>query len=117
MIPSDVLFESASHDLKTDATPYLASLAADIQNKHPDVTIRFVGHTDSRASDAYNFGLSERRAQALLDWFVAHGFEISRMSAHGAGESELLEVDVDESGQFKPEVGARNRRVEIQLIA
>lgn len=115
VIPSDVLFDTGSAELKPEATPYLTELAEDIEERHPGATLRFVGHTDSRGSEAVNLDLSRRRAEAVLEWFVVHGFQRSRLTALGAGESELQGPDFDEHGRFDDEAGARNRRVEIEI--
>jgi outer membrane protein OmpA-like peptidoglycan-associated protein len=50
--------------------------------------IAIVGHTDRSGSDAYNMGLSERRAGVVRDALVARGLSASMMSAQARGESE-----------------------------
>jgi len=116
VVPSDVLFDTGSADLKPEAGPYLDELATDIRDRHPDASLRFIGHTDSRGTEASNQDLSQRRAEAVLLWFAANGgFDPASMSASGAGESELLTPDVDSQGRFDEAAGAQNRRVEIEI--
>jgi outer membrane protein OmpA-like peptidoglycan-associated protein len=66
------------------------------------------GHTSTEGSEAYNLDLSERRAQAVVEFLVAKGFDAASISATGKGESEpLFRPDNDESSR------ELNRRVEI----
>lgn len=116
VIPSDVLFDTGRATLKPVATPYLQDLANQIRERHPGARLHFVGHTDSRGSVRANNDLSRRRAEAVLNWFAAHGFERGLLSAEGAGESHLLMPDSDASGRFNEAAGRENRRVEIQIL-
>lgn len=66
-----------------------------------------VGHTDRAGSDAYNVGLSERRAQAVASLMASMGIPDSAMTTSAQGES---------SPRVPTEDGVRNpqnRRVEI----
>jgi len=50
------------------------------------------GHTDSKGSDGYNQGLSERRAWSAMEYLVtAHKVDRSRLQTVGKGESEPLD--------------------------
>ncbi len=115
VIPSDVLFDSGQAILKPEATPYLQDLADQINQRHPGSRLHFVGHTDSRGTVESNDTLSLRRAEAVLNWFADHGFDVGRLTAEGAGESRLLVPDTDGSGAFLEDEGRQNRRVEIQI--
>ena len=68
---------------------------------------RFVleGHTDASGSDAYNLGLSERRAESVFEFLVLRGVALERLRVKAYGESRSLPgVDPYDS---------RNRRVEV----
>ena len=78
---------------------------------NPDVRVRIDGHTDSDGSAAYNQDLSERRAQAVRDYFVEQGgLDASRFTVKGFGESRPA-VPNDSPAQKR-----RNRRVELTLL-
>jgi len=64
---------------------------ADFMRKYPSTNTEIQGHTDSRASDAYNQDLSQRRADSVREILVSQ-FSInpSRLSSVGYGESRLL---------------------------
>lgn len=116
ILPSDVLFDTASADLKPAAGPALAAVARQIQRQAPDATLRITGFTDSRGAEDYNQDLSERRAESVKAWFISAGFRADRLYTRGAGESALLVIDTDRFGRFDEVAGQRNRRVEIQVF-
>lgn len=68
------------------------------------------GHTDSRASDAYNLDLSQRRASSVLRFLLARGVEPSRLRAQGFGRSRPLADNSTEAGM------SLNRRVEFTIL-
>ncbi len=71
-------------------------------------TVRIRGHTSTEGTEEYNLDLSQRRAEAVVDDFVARGFDPAAISAEGLGESQpLISPDANESAR---EI---NRRVEI----
>lgn len=61
-----------------------------IMQKYPKLEINLGSHTDSRARDSYNWGLSNRRAKSSKDWIVKHGISATRIKAQGYGETELV---------------------------
>lgn len=63
------------------------------------------GHTDSTGSDAFNQGLSERRAAAVVEYLSARGVGETRMSTVGFGESRPIADNATREGR------AQNRRV------
>ena len=60
---------------------------AQILKDNPHVAIEMASHTDRKGSDKYNEGLSQRRAQSVVDYLVAAGVERERLQPHGYGES------------------------------
>jgi OOP family OmpA-OmpF porin len=73
----------------------------------PDIRITVGGHTDAIGSEAYNNGLSYRRAKATRDYFVEKGIPASRLEVEGFGESLPIAPNDSREGR------ARNRRVEL----
>ena len=67
------------------------------------------GHTDWIGTDAYNQGLSERRANSVMDYLVDHGVAASRLSTTGFGESRPIASNQNREGR------ALNRRVELHV--
>ena len=71
--------------------------------------IHLIGHTDSSGSDAYNMGLSQRRADAVTNYLVANGVARSAITSEARGERDALTGTGD--GVREPQ----NRRVSIEL--
>jgi OOP family OmpA-OmpF porin len=71
----------------------------------PSVSVE--GHTDWIGSDAYNAGLSERRANSVQAYLIEHGVSASRLSTVGYGESRPIASNDTREGR------ALNRRVEL----
>jgi outer membrane protein OmpA-like peptidoglycan-associated protein len=107
----DVKFDFDKSVVKADSHADIKSLA-DFMKQYPQTTTTVEGHTDAIGSDAYNQGLSERRANAVRDVLVEqHGIETNRVSAVGYGESRPVADNDSESGR------AINRRVEAAVEA
>lgn len=56
-------------------------------NENPNVTVEMGSHTDRWGSNAYNDGLSNRRAKSVVDYLVAAGIAPDRLSWKGYGET------------------------------
>ena len=59
----------------------------DILNENPNITIEMGSHTDRKGAEAYNLGLSQRRAQSVVDYLIEAGIAEERLSPKGYGES------------------------------
>lgn len=84
---------------------HVAKLKAD-----PNIRVRVAGHTCSLGSDAYNQRLSERRATAVMNYFIAQGIAPDRLEAVGYGETNPIASNDTEEGRSK------NRRVELHIF-
>lgn len=105
-----VNFAFNSFELTSTAKGNLGKLAEVLIN-NPDTDINIYGHTDSKGSDAYNLTLSEKRANAVVNYLASQGIARSRMIAKGLGESEPIATNETEAGR------AQNRRVEFAITA
>ncbi len=101
-IPGDVLTPAAQQNL--------ATLASSL-DKYPNTDIIIVGHTDSNGSDSYNLTLSERRANAAVNYLVSRGVTRSRLRGTGRGETEPVASNDTDTGR------QQNRRVEVAIFA
>ncbi|MFK7900916.1 MAG: OmpA family protein [Cyclobacteriaceae bacterium] len=63
-----------------------------------EINVEIGSHTDPRSSDEYNQELSEKRAQAVVDYIVSKGVLNRRITAKGYGESQPFVVKKDENG-------------------
>jgi OOP family OmpA-OmpF porin len=110
-----VNFDFDKSTLRPDAVAILNE-AAEILKRYPELKVEVAGHTDSVGTDAYNQGLSERRARAVYDYLTSNGVDASRMTGpNGYGESRPIAPNTNEDGSDNPEGRARNRRTELNV--
>ncbi len=57
--------------------------------EYPNTKIQIGSHTDSRASKAYNIRLSDKRANATMEYLVQKGVAAENLKALGFGETML----------------------------
>jgi outer membrane protein OmpA-like peptidoglycan-associated protein len=103
---SDVLFDTGKHTLRPLAREKLAKISG-IVLAYPSLTLGIEGNTDSVGSDAYNQGLSERRAEAVRSYLAQQGVPESSMTAKGLGEAQPIASNSTAEGR------QQNRRVEL----
>jgi OmpA-OmpF porin, OOP family len=70
------------------------------------ITVQIEGHTDSRGTEEYNAALSQRRAEAVVDYLVSQGIDGERLIPVGKGEGYPVSSNLNPDGQFE------NRRVD-----
>ena len=100
-----ILFATASAEL-TPASERLLEELTMVLKLCPNARLAVEGHTDDQGQIENNLALSQRRAEAVMQFFVARGISLSRLSARGYGEERPL-VENDTAADR-----ARNRRIE-----
>ncbi|MBX2817399.1 MAG: OmpA family protein [Saprospiraceae bacterium] len=105
-----VNFETASATL-TPLSRYELDNVVEAMEADPAVMIELSGHTDSQGDDEANQELSQRRADAVLNYLTGQGIGSNRLSARGYGETQ----PIDDNGT--PEGRANNRRTEVKIIS
>lgn len=105
----DLRFRISKADLPEGDIPSLDSIA-EFLNKHPKLTIRIEGHTDSKGREETNLELSQARADAVNQALVDRGVTAERMSSSGIGAERPIADNATSAGRGK------NRRVEIYVI-
>ena len=107
---ADAFFDFDKSNLKPEGQASLSQLVNDLSGLDVEVIVA-VGHTDWVGSDAYNQGLSERRAQAVRDYLIAQGIDSAKVYTEGKGKSQPVADNRTREGR------AKNRRVEIEVVA
>jgi outer membrane protein OmpA-like peptidoglycan-associated protein len=108
LMPTDLLFDYDSANLRPGATASLQKLGKLIQ-RNPQAVFRVEGHTDSFGGEEYNMDLSQRRAEIVKEWLVGNmGIDSARIQAQGFGKNRLIVP-----GDRSVEEQQLNRRVEI----
>ncbi|MGP4100080.1 OmpA family protein [Nonomuraea sp. KM90] len=112
-IKADVLFDFDKATIKPAAAAELRRIAQEIEEKAAaGAPIAVDGHTDTKGEDSYNQPLSERRAQAVVEWLAAEGgLARSRLKARGYGEAKPVAPNTKPNGSDDPAGRAKNRRV------
>jgi OOP family OmpA-OmpF porin len=100
-----VNFDFDKSNIRPDAAVILDEAVRILGGSGPAVSIE--GHTDWIGSDAYNAGLSERRANSVQAYLIEHGVSAARLSTVGYGESRPIASNDTREGR------ALNRRVEL----
>jgi outer membrane protein OmpA-like peptidoglycan-associated protein len=104
-----VEFETNSADLTPQAKQNLDQLGQALASAElKPCCFEIQGYTDNTGSTVYNRQLSERRAQSVIDYLVAHNaVEANRMMPKGFGKSHFVASNDTEQGR------AMNRRVQV----
>lgn len=107
---SAVLFDFDKYDLSATSSKSVDELAS-ILKKYPETDVLIEGHTDSKGSDKYNMGLSERRAQAVSSYLTRKDIDQKRLKTVGYGEKQPIASNDTDEGRSK------NRRVTFVITA
>jgi outer membrane protein OmpA-like peptidoglycan-associated protein len=103
-------FDTNKSIIKDKDKPQLKK-AIEFIKSHKGSKIRVAGHTDSVASEKYNQKLSERRAAAVVNYFVKKGaVKRADISSVGYGKSKPIASNDTAAGR------AENRRVEVHIL-
>jgi outer membrane protein OmpA-like peptidoglycan-associated protein len=83
-ITQQIHFETNKDKIRPESYPVLDAVA-DVLSKNPKITLEVQGHTDNKGAPAYNKDLSNRRAQSVMKYLIAHGVSDARLTAMGYG--------------------------------
>jgi len=105
-----VYFETGKADIHRNSKPYLKTLAKMLV-KYPKLKLEIGGHTDNTGSLQVNMALSQKRADAVVDFMNGQEPGLSDMlSAKGYGPTEPTADNNTEEGR------ETNRRVELKVL-
>lgn len=108
-LDSDSFFDFDKSTLRPETKAELDRLVGVIKGAKLASPVTVTGHTCSMGSDAYNIGLSNRRANAVADYFKAAGIEAELVVA-GKGEADpSFPNDTRENRR-------KNRRVDVSFM-
>lgn len=104
-----IQFNSSKATFKPGVTATLDKVAK-VMNQFEGIKFDVEGHADSQGDDNRNLKLSQRRAQAVVDYLATHGIKRSRLKAVGYGEARPIATNETKAGR------ALNRRVVLTAI-
>ncbi|MEE2699766.1 MAG: OmpA family protein [Bacteroidota bacterium] len=105
----NVFFEIGKSIVKEDSFAELDRLV-DLMNKLPNLSVELSGHTDNTGSEVLNIRLSQKRAEAVVDYLIKKGISEDKLTAKGYGST--APIDSNESLEGRK----NNRRTEFKII-
>ncbi|ACY16783.1 OmpA family protein [Haliangium ochraceum] len=121
IILDKVHFATDEDVILDDSKPVLEAVAQVLRTR-PDIErVRIEGHTDVRASDAYNLDLSQRRVNSVMQFLIDSGVGAERLEAKGWGHTRPI---IDDAHCDRPDeqldaectrLTSMNRRVEFHI--
>ena len=103
-----IYFNSKSYRFKNGVRKELNAAIA-IMKEYPTANFLIEGHADYEGTDEFNQNLSEKRAEAVMKYFVKNGIDVSRLSTAAYGETQPVGDNTSAAGR------AENRRVKISV--
>jgi peptidoglycan-associated lipoprotein len=82
----NINYEFGSWDLLPESKTSLDTLIATLRY-NPTITIEIMSHTDHVGSEQFNFELSQKRAQSVVDYLIEKGISPQRLVAKGYGKT------------------------------
>ncbi|HTQ35179.1 MAG TPA: OmpA family protein [Stellaceae bacterium] len=117
-VNSDLLFQSGSWDMSPQGKQIIAKMASQLASTQQNALV-VNGYTDDAPIGAAlkkrgvttNLELSQKRAEAVMQFLVSQGVKSELISAKGHGEADPVAPNTTPAGR------AQNRRVEITLAS
>lgn len=103
LVLDNIYFETNKSRILPESYQPLYDIIVELKLQ-PNLKVEIVGHTDKHGDPKSNQQLSEERAKAVADFFIAKGIDGSRITTHGEGQNQPLGND-----------DQKNRRVEFRF--
>lgn len=95
----NIFYDFNKWELNPKSTAALDMLIETL-NDNPSIIIELGSHTDSRGTVEYNYNLSQKRAQAVVDYLIEKGVPTERLRAKGYSSSTPKIVDEAMAKQY-----------------
>lgn len=86
---STIYFDFDKFAIRPNAEVEIQKVIAAME-KYPSLKIKANSHTDSRGPDSYNLWLSQKRAEATVQYMISKGIAADRLKGEGYGEIKLV---------------------------
>lgn len=106
---NNIFFDFDQATLKSESFPELNRIVTLMGDK-PTLEVEISGHADATGPEAYNLGLSERRAKSVVRYLTDKGVSQDRIKVSFFGETKPVETNETKEGRRK------NRRVEFKIL-
>lgn len=112
----NVYYEFNSAELTQESKNTLDTTFYQLMIQNPEIIVEVSSHTDSKGQANYNLSLSQKRANAVINYLQKKGIDRSRLKAKGYGETKPIAPNKNPDGSDNPEGRAQNRRTEFMVI-
>lgn len=113
IVLENIFYDYDQWAIREDAKPSLDDLSK-ILKTNPSIRIQLASHTDCRGTEEYNLELSQKRAQAAIDYLMTTGIPARRLVAQGFGESAPeINCECDDCSEDQHQ---KNRRTTFKII-
>ena len=113
IVLENIYYDLDKWQIRPDAEKELDKLVRLLQD-NPTINIEMGSHTDSRAGDQYNLILSDKRANAAVEYLVFKGIDRNRLKYKGYGETKLINSCTN-NVKCTEEEHQKNRRTEFKV--
>jgi len=110
----NIYYDLAKWDIRKDAAEELDKLLVTLKD-NPSIIVEIGSHTDCRGRDSYNMDLSQKRADAAVDYLVKGGVDASRIKAKGYGETDHVN-ECSNGVRCSERRHQLNRRTELKIV-
>ena len=86
---STIYFDFDKYVIRKDSEIEVEKVIAAME-KYSSLKIKVNSHTDSRGKDSYNLWLSQKRAEATVNYMISQGISKERLHGEGYGETKLV---------------------------
>lgn len=114
IVLQNIYYDLDKWNIREEAAKELDKLVG-VLNENPNIYIELSSHTDSRAGDQYNMVLSDKRAQAAVQYLIVKGIDAKRLKWKGYGETRLVNKCKNKVNCTEEE-HQQNRRTEFKVI-
>lgn len=104
-----VVFASGKAEISPESEAILTK-ALNTLKAYPGIEITIEGYTDNTGSRSFNMRLSQKRAEAVMQWLIDRGIAPERLTAEGQGPDNPIAPNDTEEGR------AQNRRIEFVRV-
>lgn len=105
-----IYFDNNGSTLRSESIIELTKLYK-LLNEHPAMTLQISGYTDNSGNSTDNRIISQKCAQAVINFLIDKGIAANRLASRGYGEaSPIVSNDIELNGRDV------NRRVEIKIV-
>lgn len=106
---NNIYFEANKSDLKPESSAALDELVTFL-NANPNIYVEIGGHTNGLPNDAFCAKLSNDRAQAVVEYLIAHGIAADHLTWKGYGKTLPIADNATLEGR------RMNQRVELKVV-